>query len=469
MSDIDPTPDRSLATDICVLHVDDDEKLLEATKTALERTDHIDCVETTTTASEALTLLDEREIHCVVSDQNLSEHDGIELLEAVRRDYPNLPFILFTGTGNEDVASQAISAGVSNYLQKGSSTDIIDVLSKQVHEAVFQRRVEEEMHRGFEAIETAKEGIAMLDEEGEFNYVNEAFAEIFGYEQRSLVGKRWETLNPEGILGRLTEEILPELERTGEWSGETIGKRDDGSTFVADVTVSETKVSGLVCVVSDITERKERQEELRRQNERLDAFAGTVSHDLRNPLNIASVYLNMARDSGEDEHFDELENALNRIENITSDLLELARTGEENIDPEPVRITHLVETVWRGTETNGAELVVEFDDDTELVADEDRLTELIANLFRNAIQHAGSSVRVGTGPKEDGFYIEDDGPGIPEEERERVFESGYTTADSTGFGLSIVQSVAEAHGWDVEITESDAGGACFEFEGVEYV
>lgn len=469
MSDVDPTPDRSLATDIRVLHVDDDEKLLEATKVALERTEYVECVETVSTAGEALDVLERQEIHCVVSDHDLSEYDGIELLTAIRDDYPNLPFILFTGTGNEDVASRAISAGVSNYLQKSSSTNTIDVLSKQVHEAVFQRRIEEEMHRGFEAIETAKEGIAMLDDTGEFSYVNEAFADIFGYDQQSLIDVRWETLNPEGILGRLTEEILPKIERTGEWSGETTGEKDDGSTFVADITVSETKVGGLVCVVSDITERKERQEELRKQNERLDAFAGMVSHDLRNPLNIAAIYLEMARESGDEEHFEELENALNRIENITSDLLELARTGEENLEPESIPIADLAETVWQGTETNGAELAVEFDADTELVADEGRLTELFANLFRNAIEHAGNSVRVGTGPKEDGFYIEDDGPGIPEEEREQVFESGYTTADSTGFGLSIVQSVAESHGWEAEITESDTGGARFEFEGVEYV
>ena len=439
-----------------------------ATKEALERTEYVDHVETATTASEALALLDDCEIHCVVSDQNLTDHSGVELFSATRAERPNLPFILFTGTGNEDVASRAISAGVSNYLQKGSSTDVVDVLSKQIREAVFQRRIEEEMHRGFEAIETARDGIAMLDDHGAFTYVNEAFADVFGYEQSALVGADWERLNPEGILERLDGEILPEIERSGEWSGETTGRRADGSTFVVDVTLSATEVSGFVCVVRDITERKERQEALRRQNERLDEFAGMVSHDLRNPLNIAAVYLHMARDSGEEDHFDELEDALQRIENITTDLLELARTGEESLDPEPVAVADLVERVWEGTETDGAELVVEFDASIELVADEDRVTELFANLFRNAVEHAGGSVRVGTDPTDSGFYVADDGPGIPAEEREQVFESGYTTADSTGFGLSIVQSIAESHGWKVGVTESDADGARFEFTGVEY-
>jgi len=101
-----------------------------------------------------------------------------------------------------------------------------------------------------------------------------------------------------------------------------------------------------------------------------------------------------------------------------------------------------------------------------VLADRDRLKRLLENLFRNAAEHGGS--RVVVGDLDDGFYVADDGPGIPEERRAEVFESGYTTSQTgTGFGLAIVERIAEAHGWEVTLTESEWGGARFEFRGVD--
>jgi len=104
--------------------------------------------------------------------------------------------------------------------------------------------------------------------------------------------------------------------------------------------------------------------------------------------------------------------------------------------------------------------------DRTLFADAGRLKRILGNLLRNAAEHGGGRVVVGDLP--DGFYVEDDGPGIPEDRRDAVFESGYSTSGAgTGFGLAIVQSIAEAHGWEVTLTTSASGGARFEFTGVE--
>lgn len=74
------------------------------------------------------------------------------------------------------------------------------------------------------------------------------------------------------------------------------------------------------------------------------------------------------------------------------------------------------------------------------------------------------------GKRDGGFYVEDDGPGIAEDEREQVFEAGYSSSHhGTGFGLSIVQEIVEAHDWDIRVTDSSDGGARFEITGVEYV
>ncbi|PSP71817.1 sensor histidine kinase, partial [Halobacteriales archaeon QH_9_66_26] len=122
------------------------------------------------------------------------------------------------------------------------------------------------------------------------------------------------------------------------------------------------------------------------------------------------------------------------------------------------------ENAWANVATPDAELV-KADELGEVEADEGRLTQLFENLYRNAIEHAGedTTVRVGQGPA--GFYVEDDGPGIPEDERERVFDSGYTTGEEgTGMGLSIVDTIATAHGWEIGVGEGMNEGARFEIQ-----
>ena len=102
-----------------------------------------------------------------------------------------------------------------------------------------------------------------------------------------------------------------------------------------------------------------------------------------------------------------------------------------------------------------------------MLADRSRLKQLLENLFRNAVAHNGDDVHVTVGDTADGFYVADDGVGVPPDDRDRIFESGYTTdADGCGLGLPIVRDIADAHGWDVTVAESTAGGARFEFTGV---
>ncbi|WP_423986536.1 sensor histidine kinase [Haladaptatus sp.] len=135
---------------------------------------------------------------------------------------------------------------------------------------------------------------------------------------------------------------------------------------------------------------------------------------------------------------------------------------------EEVELVEFAIDVWNGVESESATLDVE-STNGRILADRDRLTELFANLFRNAIEHGGDDVTVSLGKTPGGFYVADDGPGIPEEQRERVLESGYSTEQSgTGLGLSIVQQIADSHGWTIAIGDSTGGGARFAFSDVEY-
>jgi signal transduction histidine kinase len=155
------------------------------------------------------------------------------------------------------------------------------------------------------------------------------------------------------------------------------------------------------------------------------------------------------------------------MEAIVEDTLTLARQGDTVAEAETVAIHDLIGRSWGTVDTAGATLEVA--DEFAIRGDPDRLRHVFENLFRNAVEHGGDVVRVGL-DGEDGFYVADDGPGIPPERREAVFEVGETsTTDGTGFGLTIVNRIAEAHGWTVSVTGGADGGARFEFDGVDVV
>ncbi|WP_340098867.1 PAS domain-containing sensor histidine kinase [Salinibaculum salinum] len=231
-------------------------------------------------------------------------------------------------------------------------------------------------------------------------------------------------------------------------------------------------VERVVGMLDDITETNERERELERQNEQLEEFANIVSHDLRNPIQIiqsrAEMLRERDRESVDSESISAIRNAAGRMDELIEDLLSLSRQGEALDDIQVFDLSSVVEDAWNLVETGEATLQTDIHATVE--ADSNRLQQLFENLFRNAIEHAGPAVTVSVGTRLQGFYVADDGPGIPEEHRESAFESGFSTNEGgTGYGLHIVADIVEAHGWSIEVTESDAGGTRFDITGVEFV
>jgi signal transduction histidine kinase len=199
------------------------------------------------------------------------------------------------------------------------------------------------------------------------------------------------------------------------------------------------------------------------------------------------------------EHLDAVASAHDRMETLIDDLLTLARHGDDAVDVEPVALAELVDDCWRSVATAETTLVVAVDADWSIRADRSRLRQLVENLLRNAVEHGGADVTVtvgaldgggggagdadaddiededgdgagaGDGGSEGGFFVADDGPGVPGDECDRVFETGYSTASGTGLGLSIAGRVADEHGWSIRLADSEDGGARFEISGVEVV
>ncbi|VTT87987.1 HTR-like protein [Halorubrum sp. DM2] len=231
----------------------------------------------------------------------------------------------------------------------------------------------------------------------------------------------------------------------------------------------QTFVELLTRWVSYELERQRAATRIERERDRLDEFASVVSHDLRNPLTAARGRIDLLAGESDSDHVDAVQRSLSRMETLIEDLLTLAREGNDVDDPEPVDLAALAADAWETTDDRDGTLRVAADE-FGILADEARLRQLLENLFRNSVDHGGEAVTitVGSMPGGSGFYVADDGEGIPESERDQVFETGYTTAtDGTGFGLNIVEEIANAHGWEVRVVESEEGGARFEFTGVK--
>jgi len=638
-------PGRETDT-IRVLHVDDEPDFVDMVATFLRREDGRLTVETATSADDALDRLADGAFDCVISDHDMPGRDGIDFLETIREERPDLPFVLYTGKGSEEVASKAISAGVTEYLQKESGTAQYAVLANRITNAVEQyrskRAVEESQKRLSLFVEQSPFAVVEWDENFEFASVNDKAEDVLGYSEAELVGESWEIIVPESdrdAVGEVVSELLAagggyhsinenvraDGERiTCEWhnrvvtdeDGETVaifsqfqditdrkqreerlstvarrfeailenpltligllrpdgtvldanrtsldlidasadevtGKKfwntpwwtrsetgqeqlrewidraadgehvrfeakhpvSDGETATIDglihpVRDDEGAVTELVAIGRNITEHKDRERALQRERDRLDEFASIVSHDLRSPLTVARGRTTLLAETledadvgggGVDEYIDSILHALDRMENIIEDSLTLAKQGQPVSEPEPIALADAARDSWDSVETADATLAVAVGDDA-ILADPSRLRSVFENLFRNSVEHgstgnrpeaddsvehgcdesAGLTITVGRvdpfhtstrAPTDsEGFYVEDDGTGVPAGARENVFDAGHTSSDDgTGFGLAIVEGIAEAHGWDVRLSEGADGGARFTFTGVEFL
>lgn len=204
------------------------------------------------------------------------------------------------------------------------------------------------------------------------------------------------------------------------------------------------------------------KERFEHQSRQFEEIVSVVSHDLRNPLSVAQGHVAILNESIQ-ESIGQIESAHDRMNEIIDNMLTLAQVDEPLQNPEPVALCPCARRAWEMVKTDEATLSLACDG-VDIRADEQRLKHLFENLFRNAVEHGPDAVTVEVGVTDSGFYVSDDGHGIPPSERPKVFEPGYSSdSEGTGFGLNIVQRIAAAHGWDVTITESSMGGARFEF------
>ncbi|WP_424004452.1 ATP-binding protein [Haloarcula salina] len=468
------------AEPIHVLQVDDDPILDADTATGSGPPLSVTTVEC---GERAIERLDSESFDCLAVAADAPETDCLSLVAAARESDDALPIVLLTDDARTTVVEEVLERGITDYYERDTGTERAAPLANRIRLVTERRRVErtaDRVRRQF--ADLTEHANAMLwifaGDWSELLFVNSVYEELYGRSVDALEENPTEFMT--AIHPADQERVIEAMQ--GVSAGESvtaefrITRPDDDQRWVraeAEPVLENGSVERVVGYSRDITERKRRER-------RLEAFANVVSHDLRSPLDVARGQLELARAKGDEAHFEAVERAHRRIETLVDDLLALATGGDAALDVEAVPLGTVVEQCWQTTDTEDATL--ELAADAVVRADPERLRQLLANLVGNAAAHGpaarsdgnaegvtldGTEVTITVGELDDGFYVADDGTGIPADERERVFEPGYGSADGSGYGLCIVEQIAEAHGWSVDVYESERGGARFEVTGVE--
>lgn len=447
---------------------------------------------------------------CVVVDHQPPAMDGLAATSWVSDRYTDVPVVLYPTESSESLAAAAVNADIDAFVPPNGNGNV-GILQSQLQRLTGRTKATSG-HSG-----AADDSIASTDDARMFESVLMSLPRWVSIYVKDRQGRHVAISGPEvafdedtviqtsdgkvlhsrdDLLGKTDFDLYAQEHAKGTRQQEQRVMR----TETPDVDVTETvdepnghvahysttkapwydeqgNVAGIVGITVDITDRIERKYALERHNERLDRFAGVLSHDLRNPLALAKGKVELLGEfdlDGADDHVEDLEWSLDRIDTLIEDTLMLAREGATVTDSEPVALDNLAREAWRATDRDGGQLSVE-DDLRTVSGDPDRIQRCLENLFTNALDHGRADERsteltITVGHLENGFYVADDGDGIPEAKREQIFEHGFSTREEgTGFGLAIVEEIAVAHDWEVTVTEAADGGARFEFRGVGVV
>jgi CheY-like chemotaxis protein len=521
-----------------VLHVEDNDFFARVTAGILDDDYDID-VYTVGSAQAALERLEIQRFDCVVSDYEMPGMDGLELLDAVRETYPKIPFILLTGGGSEQIASKAISAGVTDYLKKGDGREQFAVLANRIENAIARRRTERLSDRQIavnDLIWDVSQSVLQASSREDIERtVCDRLADSEPY-VLSWIGKVDEetpAVRPEvsaGIDQRYLDAVALDanLGDTGRGDGDD---RDDcrhdggrrpvreaietGSVQVerettveerfdidADVSADrhavaavplayENRTYGVLSVWSDQrhafgeTERRvlskfgnsvayaidsvQTRKELVRREQRLQVFNRILRHNLRNDLNVV-----LGRAENITEEFPPAEQEADVIKQKASELIEISEKAREvgkTLDREDrtkkqIDVTDCAERTCIEFRQNypDAEIITELPESVQVYADK-TLEAAISEVIENAIEHNDGepSVTVTVSATDDRDWIEltmlDDGPGIPEEERE-VLAEGEETAlhHGSGLGLWLTNWIVGKFGGELSFDDYHATG-----------
>lgn len=347
-------------------------------------------------------------------------------------------------------------------------------------------------------VKELSQGVITVDQDCEIIDMNPAANRLLGKSSTELIGNNIQTafnsFNQDVEQFVRSNEDVERIETTdGRYFSVSIGNITNSAGELLGKTVTFRDVTDRVTRQQQLEEQKveleakhkeveAQKEELRDQNEKLEQFAEVVTHDLRNPLNVINGHTTILQDQGTEEnpHLNGIEETANEMEQLIDELLELSRLGDTIQSVDNIDIDEMATRAWSNVNLPQCDLNVDVPTGSEIVASRTELCRVFENLYRNAGEHNEGDLEISVGLLTDktgdvpadacqrGIYIEDTGKGVPDPIKDDIFNRGYTSNDNgTGFGLAIVSEIVEAHGWDINVTNGEEGGARFEISGAE--
>ncbi|MCS6293090.1 MAG: PAS domain S-box protein [Nitrospira sp.] len=353
-----------------------------------------------------------------------------------------------------------------------------------------------------QAIEHAQDGTALLDDTGQYIYLNQAHASIFGYTVDDLLGKSWTRLHPAEWAAMIEQMYFPILHSTGQWQGEVVGKQKSGNAFHIDLSLTLLEDPGtgrrtILCTCRDITHRKQMERDLIDAKDAAEAgirakseFLATMSHEIRTPMNgvlgMTGLLLDTTLTPEQREFMQTLKHSGESLMRIINDILDYSKieAGKLTIESIPfdlrMTIEDILDLLAPTAQNKHLELVglIDAQAPNAMVGDPGRIRQILTNLIGNAIKFTESGevlVQV-TKTEEDRasillrFEIVDTGVGLTEEAKAKLFQS-FTQADSstarkyggTGLGLAICKRLTELMGGQIGLQSSPGTGTCVWF------
>ncbi|MDZ7962973.1 MAG: ATP-binding protein [Aulosira sp. DedQUE10] len=413
------------------------------------------------------------QLHChsfnvILSDLSLPDAHGLETIAQLHAADPTLPIVVLTSLKDEAIALEAVRQGAQDYLVKGQINSHALICS--IRYAIERSRMQQVMHQQSVAIAASSEGIAILDAQWNYVYVNEAYAKIYGYKDFSLLLQtNWTIHYDPTQQARLKGEIEKSLQQRKFWRGETVGYRCNSQPFDQELSISSLPHGGTVCILRDISDRKRAeaamQEALRQARELhqlKSQFITMVSHEFRTPLSVILVatetlkrYAHQWTPEKNQIRYDRIIAGVERMTELLNDMLVMNRSGKHQaeLNPIPLNLEKFCQELIVTFTTSEHPIIFESQGNSRQICFDPIVLQLIlTHLLSNAIKYSLDAGKVMFdlifAPEQVTFSIRDEGIGIPLEDQDKLFIPFYRGSNvgnlpGTGIGLAIIKQCVE--------------------------
>jgi two-component system sensor histidine kinase/response regulator len=497
------------AEPIHILYVEDDPGLARLVQKKLQRVGYV--VDIASDGEEGLAKFEADSYDLMFVDQNLPVYDGLEVIRILNSKGVLPPTIMITGTGDENVAVEAMKLGAGDYIVKDVGAGYLELLPSAIEKMLRQHRAIKEKRQAEEALRKSEERFRKLFEQsndaifiheaGRIIDVNHRACEMLGYSKEQFLTMEIADLYPQEGCIESSKKInnAQELNSIESILFETLFKKADGTVVPVEISsgIIDFKKKIIQGIARDITERQRTEAELRKAKEEAESasrtkteFLASMSHEIRTPMNaiigMADLLLETPLTPEQQQYVQVFQSAGENLLNIINDIIDISKVEAGHVQLETIDfdlndiIEKLCDVMAVRAHKKDLELVYNSMPEvpTELLGDPTRLRQVLVNLIGNAIKFTEKgevfiqveSQGIKNGKVELLFSVTDTGIGMSAEQMETIFDP-FTQADSsitrkyggTGLGLAISKQLVELMGGRIKVESEPGEGSTFSF------